>query len=254
MRARPSNQPPSRDAGTFGAKVRAYLVHAYTASGAVGAFLAAAEICRISPDPRWVFFWLIVALFVDATDGTFARRWQVKQRLPHVAGRTIDDLVDYLTFTFVPLLLVWRMGWLLPPAELWVALALVTSLFGFANVAAKEEDAGFFLGFPSYWNLFAFYSGIVHPHFGPLLPTAAIIAFAILTVLPVRFLYPSLAPPPWRRPLVVAGGVWIGLGILMLPSYPDLPLWLVVFSTVYPLWYVGLSLYLDVLDRQSRSG
>ena len=30
---------------------------------------------------------------------------------PDIDGRTIDDIVDYLTFTFIPMLLVWRMGW-----------------------------------------------------------------------------------------------------------------------------------------------
>ncbi len=65
-----------------------------------------------------------------------------------IDGRTIDDIVDYLTYTFVPLLLMWRMGWLPQPAVLWIAPALVASLFGFANTAAKDETAGFFLAFP----------------------------------------------------------------------------------------------------------
>jgi phosphatidylcholine synthase len=51
----------------------------------------------------------------------------VKQWLPKIEGRTIDDIVDFLTYTFVPLLLMWRMEWLPPPAEVWVIPALMAS-------------------------------------------------------------------------------------------------------------------------------
>src|SRR5688500_17532622 len=124
-----ASPPPAPAAVTFGQKLLAHMVHLYTASGVAFAFLAAAEICAPQPDPRWVFVWLAVAGLIDATDGPLARRWQVKSRTPQVAGRTIDDIVDYLTYTFLPLLLVWRLQWLPPPAGLWTVLAMVASLF-----------------------------------------------------------------------------------------------------------------------------
>jgi hypothetical protein len=40
------------------------------------------------------------------------------------------------------------MGWVQEATAAWIAPALVTNL-GFANVRAKQESAGFFLGFPS---------------------------------------------------------------------------------------------------------
>jgi phosphatidylcholine synthase len=154
----PMHTPPQQvttEPVTLGQKLRAYSVHVYTASGVVFAFLAAAEVCAPQPDPRRVFVWLIVAVLIDATDGPLARYWHVKIRAARINGRTIDDIVDYLTFTFIPLLLVWRLQWLPQPAELWVAAALVASLFGFANTGIKQESEGFFLGFPSYWNVYA---------------------------------------------------------------------------------------------------
>ena len=60
----------------------------------------------------YVFLALAAAVMVDATDGPLARRAEVKRWMPSIDGRTIDDIVDYLTYTFVPLLLMWRMGWL----------------------------------------------------------------------------------------------------------------------------------------------
>ena len=241
---------PDDSSPAFWPKTCAYLVHLYTASGVLFAFLAAAETCAPDPDPRWVFLWLLVAVLIDATDGPLARRFAVQRYVPRIGGRTIDELVDYLTFTFVPLLLIWRMGWVPAPALLWIGPALVASLFGFAHAAAKEETEGFFRGFPSYWNILAFYVGLwaapPYAPYGPWLSAVLLPALAALTVLPVHFLYPNRAPRPWR-PFVLGGGVlWAVLLVWMLPRYPNVaPIWMIV-SLVYPIFYLMLSVVLDV--------
>src|SRR5688500_17252845 len=112
----------------FLTRAPAYAVHVLTASGVVAAFLAVAELFDAAPDERVVFVWLVVAVVIDAVDGPLARAWDVKRFAPDIDGRTIDDIVDYLTFTFIPLLLVWRMGWV-PSAPgllgaLWIGPAL----------------------------------------------------------------------------------------------------------------------------------
>ena len=223
------------------ARARAAAVHLYTASGVVLAFLATAEICAPAPDPRAVFLLLALAVLVDATDGPLARRWEVKRWLPRIQGRTIDDIVDYLTYTFVPLLLVWRMGWVPEPGELWIVPALVASLFGFANTGIKDEAGGFFLGFPSYWNVVAFYAGPLYHHYGSAPNAAALLLLAVATLLPLRFLYPNLAPRPWRVPVVVGALLWLGAMLAMLPDYPRVPAWALWLSLVYPGFYVALS-------------
>ena len=53
---------------------------------------------------------LFVATIVDATDGMLARRARVKEVLPDVDGARIDDIVDYMTFVFVPMLLLEAAG------------------------------------------------------------------------------------------------------------------------------------------------
>lgn len=225
-------------------RLRANLVHVYTASGVVFAFLATAEVTRPTPDPRWVFAWLAIAVLVDATDGPLARAWEVKRWATGIDGRTIDDIVDYLTFTFIPLLLIWRMGWVPEPAAIWVAPALVASLLGFANTGAKDEEGGFFLGFPSYWNIIAFYAGLIAARWGTW-PNAAMLAgLTVLSVLPVRFIYPNLAPRPWKLPVLAGAAVWLGTMVAMLPSYPRASGWLFAVSLVYPAFYVGLSWHL----------
>lgn len=230
----------------------AHGVHLLTASGVVFALLAAIEIVSDHCDPRIVFAWFCGATLVDAIDGPLARRFQVKQRAPRYDGRTIDDIIDYLTFTFLPLLLIWRMDWLPGPAAAagLVALAMLVSLLGFANVAAKQERRGFFLGFPSYWNVVAFYAGLWFAHAGPWPNAIMLVTLTILTVVPIRFVYPNLAPPPWRRPVLVGAYLWLALLLAMLPWYPDLPLWLVALSLVYPVLYTAVSICLDVRARR----
>ena len=226
------------------AQVRAAAVHVYTASGVLFAFVAAVELCSARPDPRVVFLLLALAVLVDATDGPLARRWEVKRSLPAIDGRTIDDIVDYLTYTFVPLLLIWRMEWVPEPAAVWIAPALIGSLFGFANTGIKDEKGGFFLGFPSYWNVVAFYAGLLGPRYGLGVNAAALLLLALATLLPIRFLYPNLTPRPWRAPVILGAVVWLGVMLAMLPDYPRVPDWAVWLSLLYPAFYIGLSLRL----------
>jgi phosphatidylcholine synthase len=227
------------------ARLRAAVVHLYTASGVALAFLAAMEICSTAPDLRAVFLLLTLAVLVDATDGPLARRWEVKRVLPVIEGRTIDDIVDYLTYTFVPLLLVWRMEWVPDPAVAWIAPALVASLFGFANTGIKDEAGGFFLGFPSYWNVVAYYAGPLYQLYGATINAAILLLLALATLLPLRFIYPNLAPQPWRMPVILGALLWLAAMLAMLPVYPRVPAWALWLSLLYPAFYVGLSFRLS---------
>ena len=237
---------------TAGARALGWSVHLLTASGIVAAFLAAAEIAAPSPDPRVVFAWMALAVIIDAVDGPLARRWRVKETVPGIDGRTIDDIVDYITFTFLPVMLLWRMGWVPGPAVAWLAPVLVASLLGFANVKAKQESGGFFLGFPSYWNVFAFYAGIVHARWGPWLPGVAALFLAALTVIPVRYVDPNLAPRPWKAWIIGGAIAWTAVLAAMLPAYPRTSGWMLALSLVYPAFYFAVSAHLDRAARRAE--
>jgi phosphatidylcholine synthase len=237
---------------SFFSRARAYAVHLLTASGVVAAFLAVAELFDHAPDERVVFGWLVLTVVIDALDGPLARAWDVKRLAPDINGRTIDEIVDYLTFTFVPLLLVWRMGWV-PSAPgiagmAWIVPALLASLLGFANVGAKDEAAGYFRGFPSYWNIAAFYAGLVFYGLGETgqwLNALVLLTLAALTVSPVRFLYPNLTPRPWKLPVMLGAMAWLAALLAMLPVYRRVPGWVVGVSLIYPTFYAILSILLD---------
>jgi phosphatidylcholine synthase len=125
-----------------------WLAHLYTASGAVLGFLAARDIFQYRY--REAFFWLALAMFVDATDGLFARLARVSERIPWFSGDALDNIVDYVTYVFVPALFVWRA--ILVPAE-WATVVcgamLLSSAYGFNRTDAKTSDH-FFTGFPSH--------------------------------------------------------------------------------------------------------
>jgi phosphatidylcholine synthase len=238
--------------------MRAYAVHLLTASGIVAAFLAVAELMKEAPDERVVFAWLVVAVLIDAIDGPLARAWDVKRLAPDIDGRTMDDIIDYLTFTFIPLLLVWRMGWVpFAPGLLgmaWVVPALLASLLGFANVGAKDEAAGYFRGFPSYWNIAAFYLGLAFYGLGEAgqwLNGVVLLALAVLTVSPIRFLYPNLAPRPWKLPVMLGAAVWLVMLLGMLLVYRRVPGWVVGVSLIYPAVYAALSILIDPRRHES---
>jgi phosphatidylcholine synthase len=247
-----------------GRTLAGYCVHLLTASGIVLALLAALEVMHDRPDPRRVFLWLALAILIDAVDGPLARAADVKHTAAAIDGRTIDDIVDYITYTFIPLLLVLRLDWALGPPALVhavIAAAMIASLLGFAHRASKDERGGFFRGFPSYWNLAAYYFGLWAAYFGDagrLGVLMVLVALLILTVLPVRFVYPNLAPRPWRRPLLIAALLWGGFLMAMLPWYPSpanpggaIPAPAMWCSLAYPALYVLASVH---LDRRARRG
>ena len=218
----------------------AWLAHLYTASGAVFAFLAARAV--IEHDHRTAFFWLALQVLVDATDGVLARALRVSERTPGFNGAKLDDIVDYLTYVFVPALFVWR-AVLVPDAwTLWVAGAmLLSSAYGFNRADAKTADH-FFTGFPSYWNIVVFYllvAGLPSRVNGVIL-----LALAALVFVPIRYLYPSRTPV-LQVPTNVLGAVWGVLMLVMLWQYPAISRPVFVGSLVFPTYYVALSLALQ---------
>ena len=164
----------------------AWLVHLFTASGTVIALLALLAVEQ--GDFRGALLWLVLALVVDGVDGSFARWARVKERAGRIDGDTLDLIIDYLTYVFVPALLIVRAG--LVPQDYAVPLAgliLVSALYNFTRRDLKTAD-NYFRGFPALWHVVAFYLfvGGAAPEVG----AAAVIFFAALTFAPVHFVHP----------------------------------------------------------------
>jgi phosphatidylcholine synthase len=215
-----------------------WAVHLYTATGALTAFAALHVL--FADDVRMAFMWLYVAVVVDATDGMLARIAGVKQHLPQFDGAKLDDIVDYLTFVVVPVVLMVETG-LLPGGWglLAACMALAASAYRFCHADAKTADH-YFTGFPSYWNIVALYFYVLEP--GATFCIAATIVLAVLVLAPLRFLYPSRMT--WMR----AWTVWLGIGwgvlvALVLVALPERATGLAWLSLAYPAYYTALSFY-----------
>src|ERR671916_27132 len=135
-------------------------VHLYTASGTVLGLLIV--LAAFEGDAVAALWLGLVALVVDGTDGMLARRMRVKETIPWFDGARLDDIVDYLTYAFAPVVLLWTTGSLPDGVLGWVvaALPLLASSYQFCRVDAKTDDHTF-LGFPSYWNVVAFYAVVL---------------------------------------------------------------------------------------------
>ena len=164
----------------------AWLVHIFTAFGAVLALLALAAID--ARDWTLALLWLLVALAIDGVDGSLARWAQVKLKAPRIDGETLDLVVDYLNYVFIPTVFIWRADLVPASLALWLAGAIqLSSLYLFSRTDMKTSD-GYFRGFPSLWNLVAFYLFTVQA--APEIGALVVAALVVLTFAPVHFVHP----------------------------------------------------------------
>ncbi len=223
-------------------------VHLYTASGSVLALIIV--LAAFDGDAVTALWIGLAALVVDGTDGMLARTARVKETIPWFDGARLDDIVDYLTYVFAPVVLLWTTGALPDGAPGWVlaALPLLASSYQFCRVDAKTDDHTF-LGFPSYWNVVAFYAIVLDLE----RVTVAIILVvcSVLVFVPVRYLYPSRTQA-FRSLSLVLTAVWIGTYALLLVEYPSVNPLVVAVSLAYLGYYLAVSGYLTVAARRRR--
>jgi phosphatidylcholine synthase len=238
-----------RPRGTTAIAWSAWTVHAYTASGALLAFLATLAI--FAGRFRAAFLWLFTAIVIDSTDGWLARRVRVGDRLPQFSGQKLDDVIDYLTFVFVPALLLWQADLLPRPWGFGVVAAiLLSSAYGFAREDAKTSDH-FFTGFPSYWNVVALYLFVAG--LTPAANGVILLAFAALVFVRIGYIYPTRTPV--LRPLTLAlAALWSATILAMILGLPHPQRSLVVLSLFFPAYYTVLSLILHARGDRSNPG
>jgi phosphatidylcholine synthase len=249
---RPVAQPRSPRPPGWLERFLGWCVHGYTALGLVASGLIAISIVHGGPAAfRWSFCLMIVATIVDATDGHLARRIRIKEAVPTFDGRRLDDLVDFLNYTCLPLLLIWRARILPGGMEVLLFVPLFASAYGFCQVQAKTDD-GFFLGFPSLWNVVAVYLYALPIRGWAALAIVSVLA--ILTFVPTRHLYPSAQPGLLNRLSTLLGIIWgvmIGAIVWMLPTSDGAPRasstqLLAYVSLFYPAFYLSASWVISV--------
>ena len=227
--------------------VASWLVHAYTASGVVLAFLTVIAVMEgDTVRGLWLF---LAAMVVDGTDGMLARWVKVKRHVPWFDGALLDNIVDYITYAFMPMVLLWSAGYLGDgtSATVLAVVPLLASAYQFCRVDAKTEDH-LFLGFPSYWNIAAFYVVVLDLRPGTV--AVLLLVCAVLVFVPIGYVYPSRTAT-LQAPTLLLTALWLASYAVLLRQLPDPGRGWLAISVGYLVYYVVLSLYLTA--RRSRT-
>jgi phosphatidylcholine synthase len=220
----------------------AYGVHILTALGAaLGLWAIILTYDGFYQEAIWV---LAVSAIIDSIDGVLARITKTKQHAPRIDGALMDNIIDFITWTVAPLL------WIYATMQItvWVLLfCAIASAFSFSNTQAKTQDH-FFQGFPSYWNIVVFYIYLLN------LPnefaSAVLLMFAVVSFLPVKFVYPSRTE--FLRPLTLILALAFALQLIALMYFFDeSPALLIYSSFIFPFYYFGLSFYLNLKTSET---
>jgi len=228
--------------------VRGYLVHVYTASTLIFSVLSI----------LWVMEGRIVAallamaaaVFIDATDGALARRYDVARTAARVDGSLLDNLVDFISYVFAPLIFLIYAGYLLEPVWLFASMMVIGAAYAFSRSDAKQADQGFFVGFPSYWNVLAVYAFLLD--LTPAATTTLVVGCALLSFSNIRFLY--ITRMRRGRSLHLAlGGLW-ALSILgaLISDDASLQGALTAVSLLYVAFYTVASIRADRRERRGE--
>ncbi len=209
-----------------------------TASGVLLGTMAL--LALIDDNPVACLLWLGVAMMVDGFDGTLARKYDVKTILPHFDGSTLDMVIDYLTWAFIPALFIYFFIELPANVELLAVFTiLLSSMFCFCNTNMKSQD-NYFVGFPAAWNIAAAYFYILD--FPPWITFTAIIGLAILTVTRMKFLHPFRVRK--FMPLNIAITlVWCLCATFLILSSPAHAVWALWGWGITSVYFFGMCLW-----------
>lgn len=216
---------------------RGFSVHVLTATGAALALAALLAAVRGAFDV--MFLCLGIALVVDGIDGSIARAVNVSELLPRWSGDILDLVVDFVTYVFVPAYAIAAGGllplWLGAPAGV---VIVMTGAIYFADRRMKTAD-NYFRGFPTLWNVVAFYLFVLKP--APWLTTGLVAVLAILTFVPFKFLHPFRVA---RLRAVSIGAVvlWSLLGAYTLARALDPGPWAVAGLVILAAYFIGVGL------------
>lgn len=226
--------------------IRAWAIHIFTASGVVPALLAINATWK--GDGQAALLWLGLALIIDGLDGPLARRYEVTRYAPRFDGAVLDLVIDFLTYTVIPALMIWNLG--MVPDGWGIAAAsyvMLTALYCFGNRDMKTDD-NYFHGFPATWNLVVLYFFLLGSD--PWLNLVTIVILGILTFSPLKFVHPFRVTR-FRLLTVFMTATWGVSSLWLVAAAEEAPLlqsepaafgaWL--FSSLY---FAGVSAYRSI--------
>uniref|UniRef100_A0A6T6LIY1 Phosphatidylcholine synthase n=1 Tax=Timspurckia oligopyrenoides TaxID=708627 RepID=A0A6T6LIY1_9RHOD len=219
----------------------AWGVHLYTGLGLPVNYFSLRALF-VERDMRLFMMLNMLAVFIDATDGTLARLVDVKHVAPTFDGAQLDNIIDFVTFTFLPAAAIPASGIISNVAlqSTCAILTLLASAYQFCQSSAKTDAA--FVGFASYWNLILWYCVVLKPPQNVVV--GVYLVLCVLSFVPIHYIYPSRTKKLMSVTLVL-GGIW---SVLL---FAPLVYWehetsrkMALASLFYPVYYTVASLYL----------
>ncbi|WNO08360.1 CDP-alcohol phosphatidyltransferase family protein [Teredinibacter sp. KSP-S5-2] len=193
----------------------AWFVHLFSALGILCGFQACVAIAQA----QWMtsLFWLLLALIIDAVDGTFARLFRVKDRIPNIDGKMLDYVIDFVNFVFLPAFFIYSAIDL--PEQYkngLICLIFLASCYHYANLKAVYKDQ-YFVGFPAFWNLIAFYLFITE--LSSFWNSIVIVIISTLHFIPIKVIYLSRMFKSNIYAIMLAG-IWAASTLMTIINYP----------------------------------
>jgi len=232
---------------SLGQRIAAWSVHLFTASGLLAAFMALVAI----DDGKWAecWLWLLLCLFIDGIDGTFARMAKVKEVLPHMEGKYIDYVIDFATYAIIPAFFFYKaemtsLSWM--PWAISVMLLSSAIYYGKSNMTGLNEKGYYFIGFPVLWNVVVFLLFFIF-QLSDAWNFFFVVFFGILHFVPLKFAYPSRAGRFfWGH--VMASILTLVAGAAVLYFYPSPPDWARYLTMAITLWFMIMAVVETVTE------
>ena len=219
--------------GTIRRIAPAIIVHMYTGLGCLFGFLAVAATSR--KDFPAAFLNLAVATWIDYTDGTLARRYHIRERLPQNDGALLDRVVDFLVVVVLPILLLYQSRLIQAPRLLWISAILGVALFRFSRTFDPWIKDGFNWGLPAFWLFPVFYIFFLRP--SAAIAGAFLAVVGILGCMPLGHIHPAIFPR--LKTFNISGLLfWWAVYILVTQDLIPNPKPWVLLSLWYPVAYL----------------
>ncbi len=227
---------------TLTQKALAMGVHLFTSTGVIAAFMAIRAISEVQVNwQREAMLWLILALFIDGVDGAMARAVKAKEVLPGWDGKSIDYVIDFLTYAVIPAFFFYQSD-LLP--EGWKLIAvfaiLLTSAMYYGKMGMVSHDL-YFVGFPVMWNMVVYVMFFVLD-LSVWLNLAFIFFFCIMHFVPLKYVYPSRTLH-FRKLNIFNTVLFFIFNGIILYLYPEKNNWVTGVAILTILYFGWMTIY-----------
>lgn len=217
------------------AKLKAWCVHIFTASGMIVGFRALEM--AVLGNTYEAFILLFIAAVIDGIDGTFARMARVREVLPDIDGHEIDGMVDCLNYLIVPVVIFYQEKMVPEGFRFPLICGIVFSALYHLSNLKKVTDDYHFRGFPGWWNLIVYYLFILD--LGQWANLCICVVFIVLHFVPVHFIYLSRMHRN-RTIAFVATFLLLVINGLLLFTYPQTDPLLKVLSVIPLIFLLSL--------------